>query len=154
MDHLKQALAQALGRPAPEASAAPAVPADGLPDPLRSAWVARLRQLGADVPAAPTMGQLTQRSDALARALKDQGRQREAKELASLKEGFLREREREAWARIKARFAELELPERAYRALKQEGADAEQVLARMAGRRGDALRGMGADRVRDALSKS
>lgn len=153
MDQLKQALAQALGRPAPEASAAPAA-ADGLPDPLQSPWVARLRQLCADLPAAPTLGQLTQRSDALARALKEQGRQREARELTALKEAFLREREREAWARIKARFAELELPERAYRALKQEGADAEKVLPRLAGRRGDALRGMGADRVRDALSKS
>lgn len=149
MDHLKQALSHALGRPAAE----PAARSDDLPDPLQSAWIQRLRELGGEVPPSPSMGQLTQRSDALARALQASGRARLARELTSLKEGFLRDREREAWSRVKLRFAELELPDRAYRALKQEETNPEKLLPKLTGRRGEALRGMGADRLREALTR-
>lgn len=160
MDHLRKAL---LGAIAPaDPAAAPTLPpgaperpapeaAPALPDPLTGEWGALLRSLGVEIPRGPTLGQLTQRSDAKTRELAAAGRRREADTLKRAKESYLRERERAAWALIKARFEALELPEKAYRALKQEGADAERVLPRVSGKRGEALRGAGAARVRDAL---
>jgi len=160
MSQLRDALRSALPvKAAPEAptlvarepapSAAPAGPK--LPDPLASDWVALMRSLGAEVPKDPSMGQLTQRSDLRSKELAAQGRKRDADELKRAKESFLREREKAAWSLVKARFDELELSEKAYRAIKQEGADPEKVLPRLNGRRGDELRGAGAARVRDAL---
>jgi hypothetical protein len=52
---------------------------------------------------------------------------------------------------VKARFEELELPEKAYRALKQEGADVEKVLAKLYTRKAEEWRGIASNRVRDAL---
>lgn len=146
MDQLRNALAAATGAkmPAPP-------PSDGLPDPLRSDWVARLRELGADVPREPTMGQLVQRSDAMGRQLEAQGRKREAAALKGLKQGFLSEREKAAWGKVKDRFAELALSEKTYRSLKAEEADPEKVLVKLRGDRGEALRGAGHARLREAL---
>ena len=110
-----------------------------------------MRSLAVEIPREPSLGQLTQRSDAKSRELAAAGRRREADGLKRAKEAYLRERERAAWALVKARFEALGLPEKAYRALKQEGADAERVLTRVSGKRGEALRGAGAARVRDAL---
>lgn len=157
VDQLKQALARALGAPeapaAPEAAAAPAAPpaAPALPDPLAGAWGELLRRERVEIPRAATLGQLTQRSDARARELKAAGRPREARALVEAKEAYLREREKAAWSLVKDRFEALGLPEKSYRALKQEGALPEKVLEKLAGARGDALRGAGHARVRDAL---
>ena len=155
-DALRRAAADAgvtVAQPAPDAAPAPVgSPSHDLPDPLASAWVTLLRQHGADVPATPTMGQLVQRSDGCARALKDAGRRREAEALTREKDTFLKARAAKAWALVKARFAELDLNEKAYRALKQEDADPERVLIRLRGARGDALRGAGAARLREALT--
>jgi hypothetical protein len=138
------------GTPAPETTpAAPSGPA--LPDPATSPWIARYRELGGEVPRTPTLGQLVQRSDALARALEASGRRREAAELRQAREAFVRDRAQRAWAAVKTRFAELDLPEKAYRALKQEDVDPEAVLPRLRGARGEALRGVGAARLRDHL---
>jgi hypothetical protein len=134
----------------PAPSAAPAT-AD-LPDALASDWIALHRTLGGEVPRDPSIGQLTQRSDALARALEGSGRKREAVELRRLKDAWLRERARRAWGLVKARFEELALSEKAYRALKQEDADPERILTRLRGPRGEALRGVGAAKLREALS--
>lgn len=123
-----------------------------LPDPLDSAWVAMLREAGVEIPASPSMGQLVQRSDALARAHKDAGRRREAEAVTREKDTFLRARAAKAWSLVKARFAELDLNEKAYRALKQEDVDPERILGRLKGPKGDALRGVGAARLRDALA--
>ncbi len=152
MDELRNALSKALGTPVPEAPAtAAAGPADGLPDPLQSEWIALLRRLGGEVPPGATIGQLTQRSDLRARALADAGRKREAAELKKAREDFERDRDKRAWALVKERFAALELSEKTYRSLKQEDADPVKLLARLTSRRAEELRGMGAARLREEL---
>jgi hypothetical protein len=159
MSDLKSALAGALATlPLGEAGAlppgksAPAPPVEpDLPNPLGGEWGVLLRSLGVEIPRDATLGQLTQRSDARTRELAAQGRKREGERLRSAKEEYLRGRERAAWSLVKARFAELDLPEKAYRALRQEEANPERVLTRLRGRRGEELRGAGAARARDAL---
>lgn len=153
MDQLKAALQKSLGTAESplEAREAPATGPSPLPDPLRSAWGARLRELGVEIPRDATVGQLSSRSDVRAKELAAQGRKRDADQLRQLKEQYLREREKAAWAAVKARFEELALPEKAYRALKQEGADGEKVLVRLHQKKGLELQGAGAARVRDEL---
>ena len=146
MDQLRNALRNTGMEASPEK-------APLFPDPLDSAWIALLRQLGGEVPPHPTMGQLVQRSDARSRALKESGRGRDAAALRKAREDFQRDRALKAWSLVKERFAALELSEKAYRALKQEEADPERVLTRLSGARGEELRGAGAARVRDALTK-
>ncbi len=161
MDQLRQALqkalesgAVALAVAAPSAGS-PVVPAaperPKLPDPLESDWIALLRRLGGEVPRDPTMGQLVQRSDGRSRALADAGRGREAAALSRAREEFQRDREKRAWGFVKERFAALELPEKTYRAMKQEDADPERLLTRLTSRRAEELRGMGAARLREEL---
>ena len=64
---------------------------------------------------------------------------------------FMKLREKKAWEAVKARFETLALPEKAYRAIKQEGADAERVLARLHTRRAEGWAGEAAAKVRDHL---
>lgn len=145
MDHLRLALSQATGTQpsAPE----PAL----LPNPLDSAWFRLLRQLGAEIPKQPSLGQLRQRSDALVKELKKNNRGRESSELQKARDDYEKAREKAAWSEIKARFDALALPERAYRALKQQdGLDYAEVLNRLV-RKGETLKGAGAERVRDFL---
>lgn len=156
MDQLRNALGKALGVPAPEASnepvaATPAVGEAALPDPLKSEWIALFRKLGGEVPPGPTMGQLTQRSDAKCRALADAGRKRDAAELKKLRDEFEKDREKRAWALVKDRFAALELSEKTYRSLKQEEVDPVKLLTRLTSKRSEELRGMGAARLREEL---
>ena len=124
MDHLRKALAGALGTDPTPAAEPPSL----LPDPLKSEWGAALRHFGVSVPDRPTLGQIVQRSDAASRAMEAGGRKRDASDLRKVKEQYLKDREKEAWALVKARFADLVLSEKAYRALKQEGALPEKVL--------------------------
>jgi hypothetical protein len=158
MSDLKLALLGALKQKGlPEPVAAPPVAAAApigiaaLPDPLQSEWVAAMRAQRVEIPAGATIGQLTSRSDVHAKELKGAGRARDAAALTQLKEQFLRERERRAWEMVKERFLALELNEKAYRALKQEGADPVKVLARLTSKKAEELRGMGAARVREVL---
>ena len=161
MDQLRQALHKALEGGAgalvvaPPSAASPVVPEAAarpkLPDPQESEWIALLRRLGGEVPRDPSMGQLVQRSDALSRALADAGRRREAAALSRAREEFQRDREKRAWALVKERFAALDLPEKTYRAMKQEDADPERLLTRLTSRRAEELRGMGAARLREEL---
>jgi hypothetical protein len=147
MDHLRQALAQSLGVAAPEPVPSP------LPDPHVSAWAGRLRAAGERLDGREGLPHLEQRARSTAKAWKSAGRAREAAALLAELDEFLRAREKKAWELVKARFAELGLPERAYRALKQEGVSPERALARLAGEAGESLRGAGAARVRDAIVK-
>ena len=145
MDHLRLALSKATGT-----AAAPPAP-DPLPDPLHSPWYRQLRGLGADLPAQPGLGQLRQRSDLLVKELKKAGRGRESAELQKLRDDYEKSREKAAWSEIKARFEALALPERAYRAIKQqENLDPAAVMHLLI-RKGETLKGTGADRVRDFL---
>ncbi len=150
MDTLRNALAGALGVEA----RAPLDKAEGLPEVAASEWVALLRRNGADLPAEPTIGQVQARSDALGRRWKAEGRHREREALEKLRSSYEKELAKEAWARVKLRFAELDLPDRAYRALKQEEADPVKLLGHLAGARGEKLRGLGAEKVRDSLRKT
>lgn len=153
MDQLRDALKKVVPGATEPKTAEPAVATPpGLPDPLESEWIRRFRQLGGEMPAGATWGQLTQRSDKLVRELKAAGRKRECSELQKLRDDFTKLREGRAWTLVKARFGELDLPERAYRALKQGDVDPVRLLERLTGRRGEALRGMGADRVRELLT--
>jgi hypothetical protein len=94
---------------------------------------------------------LRQRSDALVRELKAAGRGRDAAALQQLREDYEKLRTRTAWGLIKERFEELNLSERAYRAIKQqEGLEPVDVLARLK-KHGENLMGAGADKVRDTL---
>lgn len=145
MDQLRQALSgHFTERPAKE---------DPLPDPLRSPWGEQLRRMldrGA-LPAQPSLGQLRQRSDALVKELKNAGRRREGEELQKLRDAFEKEREKIAWGLIKEAFEAQQLPDRAWRALKQApDADPVAILQRLRKAK-DALAGAGADRVRDTL---
>jgi hypothetical protein len=152
MDQLRNALrGVGLTGVAPPVEERAGVERDGLPDPLASDWVALMRSLGAEVPAGATLGQLQARSDARVKALRGLGRAKDADALKRAREAYAAERAQRAWTRVKARFAELELPDKAYRALKQENAEPEKVLGRLRGSRGEALKGAGSARVRDAL---
>ncbi len=161
MDQLRNALANAIPKPADAAEGGkpalrtdtPPPPPRGptLPDPLTSEWVAAMRRLRVEVPREPSLGQLTSRSDVASRDLEASGRKRDGKELRALKEAFLAQREKAAWGLLKERFAELDLSEKSYRALKQEGALPEKVLEKVWGKRGEALRGAGHTRIKEAL---
>jgi hypothetical protein len=152
MDQLRNALQGALGVSAPAPTPAQQA-TSALPDPLKSDWVALLRQLGGEVPPNATMGQLTQRSSLRARALAEQGRKRDASALERAQDEFVRDRDKRAWALVKERFATLELPEKTYRSMKQEEVDPVKLLARVTNRRSEELRGLGAARLREELLK-
>jgi hypothetical protein len=124
---------------------------DPLPDPRASDWFQALRRLGADLPPEPSVNQLLPRSDRLAKELKTAGRRREAEELTRLRDAFVGQRSRAAWAMVKEAFGRLALPEKTYRALKQEDADPEKLLPRLRGARGESLKGLGHERLRAAL---
>lgn len=148
MDHLKLALANALGTTPPPTEETP----PALPDPLQSEWGRLLRQKAEKIPDKPSIGQLRQISDATVKLLKNSGRGRDAEALQKARSSYDKDREKRAWTLVKERFEALELPERAYRSVKQEdNVDPERVLARLNSKRGELLKGAGADRVRDAL---
>ncbi len=158
---LRSQLAASLGRELPIEPAAPET-ADKGPDLLHAdahlgdAWIQRLLALartpGAPtVPSKPSFEAAKQLTDKLAKALKTAGRSREAAEIKDLRDRFLARRDKLAWAQVKERFAEGGLSEKAYRSIKQEGADPVKLLARLAARGGPDLSAMGAQRLREHL---
>lgn len=158
MSDLRSQLIAKLGA-SPSAPAAPAGSAAPDLDPdahLGTPWLSLLRAVrvpGAPtVPPKPSIAAARQLTDKAARALKDAGRAREARALADAREDFLKRREKEAWSLIKGRFTELDLPERAYRALKQGDTDPEKVWARLRRAKPDELEPLGADRLRELLT--
>ena len=157
MSDLKSQLAAAFGMPEPS-PAAPAADILAGGAHLSDPWLERLRALLSTVEdppelaRTPKLGQVRQATDQLMSRLKRAGRGREARELGALRKDFYARRDRAAWSAVKARFQELALSEKAYRALKQGGADPGAVLRRLDGAAPDALRGMGARRLREHLS--
>lgn len=125
---------------------------------LESAWVTRLRSLigrtlGApDLAAEPKLGQARQVTDQLARLLKKAGRKRDAADLVQLRSDFYAKRDKAAWGLIKERFRRLDLPDKAYRSVKQSKSEPIAVLSRLKKADDAELRGMGAKRLRDYLS--
>ena len=129
----------------------PAPEAEAEPDPNDSDW-ARCLARHVSIPPGAGLARLRQLSDVQVKALKKQGRKRDAKELARLRDDWLRKAERRAWAKVKARFAELELSDKAYRALKQQGRRSpDKLLKRLNTRAAEDMRGAGAARVREWL---
>ncbi|MCP4807890.1 MAG: hypothetical protein GY913_24770 [Proteobacteria bacterium] len=161
MKDLKGQLASAFGRELPKEApkklsddAPPEAMKDGAH--LGSAWHQRLSQLArgfssVQLAPKPKLGQARQASDQLVKLLKKGGRGRDAKELAQLRDAFMKKREQAAWTAVKDRFATHELPDKAYRALKQSKVDPHAVLTKLE-RQGSSLSGMSAKRLRDALS--
>ncbi len=161
MKDLRSQLAAALGQ---DASPEPAPAAGGVdllgPDAhLDDPWLERLRVLHRSIPGAPTLaprpklGQARQVTDQLLRSLKRSGRKGVAKDLGQLRKAFDAKRDKEAWRRTKERFGALGLSDKAYRALKQSGADAIAVWVKLDKSGDDALREMGATRLRDHLTR-
>lgn len=122
-----------------------------LPSPLLGPWADRLRASGVSLAKDVVPAFLVQKTAALLKDLERNGRNREARELAKLRDDFMRDREKKAWELVKARFAELDFPEKTYRALKQEGAEPERVLAKLYTRRAVEWQGLAAAKLRDQL---
>ncbi|MCB9793102.1 MAG: hypothetical protein H6741_10285 [Alphaproteobacteria bacterium] len=150
-DALKGALSDQSELEAKDPPESPAAAGEDEPDPHDSDWVRTLAQHVA-VPRDANLARLRQLSDVQVKALKGQGRKREARELADLRDAWIRQAERRDWGRIKARFDELGLPDKAYRALKQErGVQPARVLQRLNTRASEGMQGASAKRVRDWL---
>ena len=157
MNDLRSQLISKLGAAPPAPASATPIADDGL-DPfahLQTPWFALVRTArvagGPEVPPKPSLPAARQITDKLAKALKATGRPREAAALIEAREDFLKRREKQAWSLIKARFTDLDLPERAYRALKQSEVDPEKVWAKLRKADTTELKGMGADRLREWL---
>jgi hypothetical protein len=158
MDDLRGQLAAKFGA---SAAAPPADPATAEPDPFGPAahldtdWVRSLRAfargVGVQVPADAKLARCRQATDVTLKALKKSGRKRDVRALSELRATYLTWRERQAWSRVKSRFKDLNLSEKAYRALKQGGADGEKVWVRLAKLQPDDVRGVGAARLREML---
>lgn len=129
----------------------PPVGVAALPRPEGTAWAKLLEAAGVRPDRDAPVAQWVQRTAGAVKQLDAQGRKREAKELARARDEFVSNREKKAWEGVKARFEALELPEKTYRALKQEEADVEKVLARLHTRRAEEWRGMAAAKLRDLL---
>lgn len=168
MKDLRSQLQAAYGPAAtpPPTATAPESPAD---DPLaqgilaegahlHSPWIERLQVLIRSLSAAPKLGDNRKLAHAqqitaqVMRELKKVQRQGAAKELGKLRDDWLAQREKAAWAAVKLRFAERGLSEKAYRSLKQEGADPVAVLQRLGQVDPAELEAMGAARLKALLS--
>ena len=139
--------------PPPLAAREPAPPSGValLPKPAGGAWAELLAVYGVRPDRDAPVGQWVQKTAGVLRQLETAGRRYDVRALKQARDEFLKQREKRAWEGVKARFEELDLPDKAYRALKQEGADVEKVLARLHTRRAEEWRGISASRVRDAL---
>ena len=169
MKDLKSQLSATFGVPVPEevdplaAVRAPEPPrAEEAPILAEGAWrkdpwAVRLKQILPSMTGAPklnspaSLGAQRMVTDQLCKLLKKAGRNRDARELGELRDNFMSRRDKAAWSAVKTRMAELELSDKAYRALKQGDVDPLKVLARLNAGGGAALAGMGAKRLVEAL---
>ena len=122
-----------------------------LPRPEGTEWEKLLRAQGIRLDGGASVAAWVQKTAGAVKALEAAGRRHDARALASARDEFVRLREKRAWEAIKARFEALALPEKAYRAVKQEGGDAEKMLARLHTRKAEEMKGIAAARVRDLL---
>ncbi|MSQ02640.1 MAG: hypothetical protein EXR71_12250 [Myxococcales bacterium] len=156
MNSLKDALKGALAPAASETtlvareSGAP-LGVSALPRPEDGEWERLLSAAGVRIDRGAPVASWVQRTAGAVRALEAGGRKHDARALIQARDEFVRRREKRAWEAVKGRFEELGLPEKTYRALKQEGADVEKVLARLSTRRAEEWRGMAGARLRDIL---
>lgn len=139
------------GPPLAAREAGPPVGVAALPRPPGTAWAELLAVHGVRPERDAPIGQWVQKTAGVLKQLEANGRKHDVRALKQARDEFLKSREKRAWEGVKARFEELDLPEKAYRALKQEGADVEKVLAKLHTRRAEEWRGIASNRVRDAL---
>ncbi len=159
MKDLRSQLSAALGVPVPAVSPAalpaaapgPLDPDAHLIDPWLEALRPHCRALGLELGARPVLGHARQLTDQAVKKLKDAGRGRDAAALADLRDRFFDRRDKAGWAALKDAFAADALPEKTYRALKQEGACPHQALARLARIPAAERVGMGHARLRERL---
>lgn len=149
MSTLQNALKGALGTVAKDPG--PAVGVAALPRPEGSEWAKRLAEAGIRLDSGSPVAAWVQKTAGAVKSLEALGRKHDARGLAQGRDEFLKNREKRAWEAVKARFEVLGLPEKAYRAIKQEGADVERVLARLHTRRAEGWAGEAAAKVRDHL---
>jgi hypothetical protein len=151
-DALKGALAPSEGLVARDPS--PQDDAKRAPEPLDptgSAWLTELAR-HTKIPKDTKTSTLRQLTDRLVKELATAGKGRDSRALADARDNYLRAAERAAWDHIKRRFEELELSDKAYRALKQaKNVHPEKVLAALYTKRAETYRGASAERVRDWL---
>lgn len=125
---------------------------------LESAWIERLEVLSRSLSDGPALGSNRKLAHAqqltaqVMRALKKVKRQAQAKELGKLRNDWLAQRDKAAWAAVKVRFRELDLSDKAYRGIKQQGADPVLALQRLGSTDADELAGMGAARLKALLT--
>ena len=159
MKDLRTQLAARFGA-APEASPPPPPAPDlGLLGPeahLGTPWIAALRKVRdlpdlGRLPDKPSLGNARQHTDQAIKALKKLNRGREAEQLDDLRSRFYDKRDKEAWGQMKDRFTALDLPDRAYRAVKQSDVDAVVALQRLQKLDEPTLKTLGADKLRDIL---
>lgn len=160
MQDLRSQLMAKLGATPPPEDATDDPPT--APDPLGptghhdSAWFAALQDtlpVGsvAAVPADAKLARCQQVTAQAIKALKKAGRGREAKALGKVRDEYLARREKLAWSRVKSRFVEVGASEKAYRSLKQGGADAERILGNLDKVRPEMLAGASPRKLRELL---
>ncbi|NOY27897.1 MAG: hypothetical protein GXP62_18695 [Oligoflexia bacterium] len=126
---------------------------------LDSPWIARLRVLAASLSDGPDLGDGRKLAHAqqitaqVMRSLKKVRRKDQAKMLGKLRNDWLAQRDKAAWAAVKLHFKELGLSDKAYRGIKQQGADPVLALERLSKADPAELTGLGATRLKALLGK-
>jgi hypothetical protein len=115
-----------------------------------SPWLEMLRDRG-PVPADAGLSRLIDISNKLQKTLKGQGQGRAAKTLSRLQSDAVGKLQKAAWAKIKQRFADLGLPEKSYRRLKQSKTDPHKLLAKLTTRRAEGYQGAGDKQIKEWL---
>ena len=113
-------------------------------------WV-RLLGRFATVQKGRTSTHLEHLLHATVKELKKKGNKRDARDLADLHDAWRKRVDKQTWAAAKARFAELELSEKTWRAVKQNAKDPAKLLERLNTRRAEEYRAAGTKRVQEWL---
>lgn len=144
MDQLRNALSGA-GLEGDAAAAAKSRAPKG-PDLYGTEWV-RLLGRFTTVPKGKSQGNLENLLHKTVKELKARGQKRDSRELADLHSGWRKKVDKQAWASVKARFAELELSDKSYRATKQGFKDPAKLLAKLTTRKAEEFRGASTKRL-------
>lgn len=161
MSDLRSQLTARFGAPSPEPEPPPAAADPGILGEfahLDTPWLVALRKAARSLPSPPDIGPRPKLAHALQvtgqvmRELKAAERKGQSKELAGLRDDWLAKRDKAAWAAVKMIFGEYDLPERAYRSLKQEGAEPFKALERLKATPREELSAMGAARLKALLA--
>lgn len=148
-DALKGALGQVPGLEAREQPQAPKV-ASLVEELSGSSWL-EILQAHEAVSADASLSHLIDLSHKLQKTLKGRGQGRDAKALARAQSDAVGRLEKAAWAQVKKRFGELELPDKSYRRLKQAKADPHKLLAKLNTRRAEGHTGAGDKQIKQWL---